>query len=66
MPVGRKVMLAFPGGGGYGNPQQRDRDLVRRDLLGGYITEEVARSEYGLSDADIQSVNEAVKRGDAI
>jgi N-methylhydantoinase B len=66
VPMGRKVMLAFPGGAGYGDPLQRDRERVCRDLSLGYITEKVARSEYGLRDADIKSVIEAVKKGDAI
>ena len=38
------------GGGGCGDPADRDRDLVRRDLAFGYITEETARTAYGLQD----------------
>ena len=34
------------GGGGYGNPGQRDRSLVERDLREGYISEQSATAEY--------------------
>ena len=36
--------------GGYGDPRQRDRALVRRDLGEGTISPEVARDVYGLSE----------------
>lgn len=63
---GRKVMLAFPGGAGYGDPRERDPSLVRRDLARGYISAETASREYGLSDTDIADVQEIVKRGDFV
>ncbi len=59
--AGRKVMLAMPGGAGYGNPAERDIALVKKDLLRGYISKQVARSEYGLSDSEIASVFESDK-----
>ncbi|MBO6920277.1 MAG: hydantoinase B/oxoprolinase family protein [Rhizobiaceae bacterium] len=62
---GRRVMLAFPGGAGYGDPKERDRELIKRDLARGYISKETAKSEYGLSDADINHVLDAVKKGEA-
>jgi N-methylhydantoinase B len=34
------------GGGGYGDPAERDTELVRRDLRAGYISEEQARKHY--------------------
>ncbi len=66
VPHGRKVMLAFPGGAGYGDPKQRDPDMVKRDLARGYISASVAKQDYGLSDAEIQSVEDAVQRGENI
>ncbi|MEK9860237.1 MAG: hydantoinase B/oxoprolinase family protein, partial [Alphaproteobacteria bacterium] len=36
VPHGRKVMMAFPGGAGYGDPADRDPNLVKRDLARGY------------------------------
>ena len=38
VPHGRKVMLAFPGGAGYGKVADRDLALVKRDLARGYIS----------------------------
>lgn len=48
VPAGVRVMLAFPGGAGYGNPDERDKELVQRDLKYGYISPEVAQREYGI------------------
>jgi N-methylhydantoinase B len=61
VPAGGRVMLAFPGGAGYGNPAERDAELVRRDLIRGYISKDIAKEEYGMSDEDIASVFEANK-----
>jgi N-methylhydantoinase B len=66
VPHGERVMLAFPGGAGYGDPAERDPVDVRRDLALGYITAEVAQSVYGLSDAEVSEVENAVKRGEAV
>ncbi|MYH58494.1 MAG: hydantoinase B/oxoprolinase family protein [Boseongicola sp. SB0675_bin_26] len=65
VPNGRKVMLAFPGGGGYGEPADRDPALVKRDLARGYISAETAARDYGLSAADIGAVEEAARKGEA-
>lgn len=65
VPHGRRVMLAFPGGAGYGNAKQRDPELIKRDLARGYISAETAAKEYGLSDPDIKEVLNAVKKGEA-
>ena len=66
VPHGRRVMLAFPGGAGYGDPGQRDRNAVRRDLAQGYISAEVAKRDYGLSDAEIRQVEIQVNRGEIV
>lgn len=65
VPHGRRVMLAFPGGAGYGKASERDRELVRRDYARGYISEQVAKEQYGLSDAEINEINNAVEKGDS-
>ena len=64
VPHGRKVMLAFPGGAGYGEASQRDVALVKRDLARGYISAETAKQDYGLSADEISKIEEAVKRGE--
>ncbi len=64
VPAGRKVMMAFPGGGGYGAPQHRSRHMVERDLALGYISAEVAKRDYGMNTADIENVIKRAKHGD--
>ncbi len=66
VPHGRRVMLEFPGGAGYGPAAQRDPALVRKDLARGYISEHVAKQDYGLSDLEVTRVLNAVKRGEAV
>ncbi len=63
---GRRVILAFPGGAGYGPVLQRDPDLVKRDLARGYISAEAAAKDYNLSAAELAEVEAAVARGDAV
>lgn len=64
VPHGQKVMLALPGGAGYGDPQSRDREAVKRDLARGYISEAAAREKYGLNQSEISGVLDAVRRGE--
>ena len=45
---GDRITLLEAGGGGYGDPRQRDRESVRRDVANGFVTPEAARREYGL------------------
>jgi len=66
VPHGRKVILAFPGGAGYGNPEDRDTNKVKHDLLKGYISEQAARDEYGLSEAQIAEVTAAIRNGENV
>lgn len=49
VPHGQKVLMAFPGGAGYGNPAERDAELIQRDLLRGYVSLELAQKEYGIN-----------------
>ncbi|NCT12045.1 MAG: hydantoinase B/oxoprolinase family protein, partial [Rhodobacterales bacterium] len=50
VPPGATVRLAFPGGGGIGDPRDRDRAAVRADLALGYISAQAARDIYGLDE----------------
>lgn len=47
IPPGARVVLETPGGGGIGDPQARDRALVERDVLNGYVSKEIAVRDYG-------------------
>jgi N-methylhydantoinase B len=42
-------------GGGYGDPRRRPRELVLDDLRNGYLTEEQARTVYGLPSTGSKS-----------
>ena len=65
VPHGRKVMMAFPGGAGYGDPKDRPLVQVKRDLARGYISPETALNDYGLDAAEIAAVLVAVTKGEA-
>ncbi|MFR1053172.1 MAG: hypothetical protein ACLSFB_01280 [[Clostridium] scindens] len=41
------VQIQTGGGGGYGNPLQRDKKAVQEDIENEYITEEYAKEFYG-------------------
>ncbi|MCJ7594962.1 MAG: hydantoinase B/oxoprolinase family protein, partial [Desulfobacterales bacterium] len=45
---GDVVIMDAAGGGGYGNPLERDPDLVEQDVLEGYVTPELAKKDYGV------------------
>jgi N-methylhydantoinase B len=45
---GDVLRVMSPGGGGYGDPRERDPAAVRRDLVEGKISADVARKVYGL------------------
>jgi N-methylhydantoinase B len=45
---GDRVTITAGGGGGYGNPFERDIKKVRWDVINGYVTVDHARSEYGV------------------
>ena len=65
VPHGQRVVLAFPGGAGYGPVSERDPEQVKRDLALGYISAQTARDTYGLSEADVQAVSARVAKGEA-
>ncbi len=46
--AGQRVRLETPGGGGWGDPAQRDRLAVLRDVRLGYISAEAALRDYGV------------------
>jgi N-methylhydantoinase B len=64
VPNGRKVIMAFPGGAGYGDAKGRALDQVKRDLLRGYISIETAKEHYGLSQEEIDVVQKAIENGE--
>jgi N-methylhydantoinase B len=45
-PAGDRLCLISPCGGGYGDPHERDRGVVRADIADGYVSRESARDLY--------------------
>ena len=48
VPKGRRLVLKLPGGGGIGDPRERNPALVRRDVADGLVSEAAAREGYGV------------------
>jgi N-methylhydantoinase B len=44
---GDEVLIASPGGGGYGDPRERDRSRVVEDVEQGFVSASAARDIYG-------------------
>ena len=65
VPHGQRVLMGFPGGAGYGDPADRDPERVRRDLALGYISADVARKQYGMTDEEITAVIALSAAGEA-
>lgn len=54
MKAGDRVAVGTPGGGGYGDPKQRDPGLVRHDVAMGYYTAEQAEELFGVRVAAVE------------
>jgi N-methylhydantoinase B len=42
------LVIGLPGGGGVGNPRERDPELVRQDVLDGLVSLDQAREAYAV------------------
>ena len=49
VPAGGRIVIQSPGGGGLGDPKTRDRVLVRQDIEHEVISQDVARTVYGIA-----------------
>jgi N-methylhydantoinase B len=49
MKPGDVVTIDAPGGGGYGNPLERDPEMVASDVMEGYVGLESAKTDYGVA-----------------
>jgi N-methylhydantoinase B len=55
---GDVVSFSISGGGGYGDPMERDVQMVLKDVIGGYISVEGARRDYGVViDPETMTIN---------
>jgi len=48
MMPGDVITIDAPGGGGYGNPFERDPEMVASDVIEGYVSIAGARDDYGV------------------
>jgi len=48
IPPGERLRLELPGGGGFGDPRERDPEAVRADVRSGLVSAEAAESVYGV------------------
>ena len=58
---GDVVSIRTPGGGGFGPPEARDRELVRWDVINDLISPESAARDYGY-----QNGTQPMRKGDPI
>ena len=49
VPAGHRVTVMTGGGGGYGNPLERDPGLVLSDVMNGVVSREAAERDYGVA-----------------
>jgi N-methylhydantoinase B len=48
MEAGQRIMFDYGGGGGWGNPLDRDPQAVLDDVIDEYVSVEGARRDYGV------------------
>lgn len=44
---GERLIVDTPGGGGFGDPQKRDKDVLARDVAVGFVSKGAAERDYG-------------------
>ncbi len=59
-PPGSRVETALPGGGGYGDPFERELSAVLDDVLNGYVTLDAAARDYGVVISSTQRADEQI------
>jgi N-methylhydantoinase B len=57
---GDLLSMEFAGGGGWGDPREREVERVRQDVLRGYVSRDAARDDYGVAFKDDLSVDAEV------
>ena len=66
IPEGERLLLKLPGGGGMGDPAERDPALVARDVQDGMVSADQARIVYKVSigaDGGVEADGTAALRG---
>jgi N-methylhydantoinase B len=49
VPANSEAMIVTAGGGGWGDPLERDPEKVRWDVMEGFVSLKAAREEYGVA-----------------
>jgi N-methylhydantoinase B len=62
VPVRAEVIVRTGGGGGFGDPLERDPAAVRNDVLEEFITSASARDDYGVVLRDDLTLDEAATK----
>jgi N-methylhydantoinase B len=57
--AGDTVTFMMPGGGGYGDPFERDPERVQEDVETGFVGRQAARRDYGVAIGNDGAVDEA-------
>jgi N-methylhydantoinase B len=57
--IGARAIVRTGGGGGWGNPLDRDPELVRQDVIEEFISRDAARDDYGVVLAADGSIDKA-------
>lgn len=60
---GDRVTVLTAGGGGHGDPRERDPERIREDVLDGYVSAEAARTVYGA--ATLAEANHPTSKGES-
>jgi N-methylhydantoinase B len=58
IPSGDRLVIEMPGGGGFGNPSERDPAMVLDDVVNGLVSAEKARKIYKVAISDDQTIDE--------
>jgi N-methylhydantoinase B/oxoprolinase/acetone carboxylase alpha subunit len=48
---GDELRYRTPGGGGFGDPHEREPERIREDIADGYVSESAAMRNYGMAPA---------------
>jgi N-methylhydantoinase B len=48
MKTGDVIVMDAAGGGGFGDPLDRDPEMVQEDVIQGYVSLEKAKEDYGV------------------
>ncbi len=59
IPVGERLRVSMPGGGGYGDPHKRPAQRVADDVERGLVSKQSARDHYGVALKADGTVDEA-------